>query len=198
MDGKTITLKSPTSMIIEERLDALLKVLYEGDQVEAVYVAETYKYLFPSGEDEFNRDWAPYIAALEGRNLARKTERAGTVMRITPFGRDVYEAGGWVKYQAMLAEKEKREEEARREQLELERISARGTKSSARAAWIAAGISLVALLLTYLQYRNSESSLEALEQKVKSLEEKLLTSGVSERKVLPDSTRSGTKSANRK
>ncbi|PRY22738.1 hypothetical protein CLV58_14418 [Spirosoma oryzae] len=150
----------------DEFIDEMLEVLYESDNKQPVYVHETLSYLFETDyrhTDEFDDLSARIRAELESQNLAEGTG-FGTVMRITPFGRAVYKAGGWVRYNQQLAEEKQTE---RNRQLEAHQAtlasakatedSARFASSSAKAAWFSGVVGAVAILISLYQlYKGNE------------------------------------------
>ncbi len=108
------------------KLDKLLEELYKGDRQYPVRIAETYRSLF---KEELSEDrnkiykiYPKYMAELSEHNLATEREDSGTIMDITPFGRKVFKAGGWIKYNELLDEEKKKQEEKEnyKHQLEVE------------------------------------------------------------------------------
>lgn len=95
----------------DDFLDELLKVLYESDNLQPVYVSETLADFFESDyrySNEFDILESRIRAELQANNLAEETG-FGTVMKITPFGRTVYKAGGWIRYNQQLRDEKQAE-----------------------------------------------------------------------------------------
>ena len=172
----------------DEFLDEILKVLYKSDNREPVYVHEELSYLFDPEErysDEVSDLSARISAELVGHNLAEGTG-FGTVMRITPFGRTVYKAGGWVRYNQQLSDEKEAERRREDESHQATLDGAKSAKSSARAAWIAGLIALVPVIISVVQYiesRTNRIEINELKSRIQLLSRQLQAQKVSHKEI---------------
>lgn len=135
-----------------DRLDKLLEELYRADNNYAVAIAETYNRFFKI-TDRTNREYASYMAELSGLGLAvRRNTDAGTIMRITPLGREVHKVGGWKAYDSQKKQAEQQERDYREKEVKAAVDSANSSKSSKKASWVSTALAFVAAVFSGLQY----------------------------------------------
>ncbi|TAF48656.1 MAG: hypothetical protein EAZ63_03645 [Runella slithyformis] len=143
------------------KLDQLLAELYKGDKQYPVPIAETYIHLF-NPSDRYSREYAPYMAELTGLGLAHEYGDSGTVMRITPLGREVHQTGGWTAYQAQRQQAQEQEQQLRIKEVEAAVDDAKSSKSSKQASWISALFAGLALLFSVFQCYDNQKKDDAI------------------------------------
>ncbi|RCR68296.1 hypothetical protein [Larkinella punicea] len=117
---------------------------------------------------------------LQSKGLATPVEYQRFV--ITSFGRKVFEAGGWIAYQAKLQQEDEQKvlelsysrqnAEAATKSADAAEKSERHAKSASYAAWAAGGLTLLSLILAVLQNcenRTQSSRIDSLNVVVKSI-----------------------------
>ena len=155
-----------------KKLDKLLKELYVGDRQYPVMIGETYTYLFkdePDYDDD-DRDYASYMAELSGLDLATERETSGTIMDITPLGRQVHKAGGWLAYNAQIKEKDDDEKAIRLKEVEATLLSADAGKKSMYAAYIAIFISTAFALWQFVDGSSKQTEIDLINKKLRVLD----------------------------
>ena len=154
------------------KLDKLLKALYDGDRRYAVMIGETYKYLFKNEPDydDDQRNYSIYMAELSGLQLAIERKTSGTTMDITPFGRQVHKAGGWLAYNAQIEQKEEQETKLRLKEVEASLSSADAGRKSMYAAYIAIFISTAFALWQFVDGSNKQTEIDLINKKLRALD----------------------------
>lgn len=153
------------------KLDKLLKALYDGDNQRMVLIGETYDFLFKDDPDfvKDSRDYSKYMAELSGLNLATKRDFA-TAMKITPFGREVHKAGGWLAYITQLELKEEQERELRLKEVKASELSATASNKSMYAAYIAIFISIAVAIWQYIDGSKKQTDSDLVNKKLEVLD----------------------------
>lgn len=154
------------------KLDKLLEVLYEGDRQYAVMIGETYRYLFKNEPDynDDDRKYAIYMAELSGLGLATERKTSGTTMDITPFGRQVHKAGGWLAYNSQIKQKEEQENKLRLREVEASFLSADAGKKSMYAAYLAIFISTAFALWQFWDGSSKQTEIDLINKKLRALD----------------------------
>lgn len=148
-------------MIIDyNKLDILLAELFSADKKYVVNISEMYNSVFKL--DSPKNEVLPYVAELIGAGLAVYDLNSRSLLKITPFGREVHQAGGWTAYKRQKKQAEQREIELREKEVNATIESANSSKSSKVAAWVSAIFSCIALFIGVLQYYDNLKKDEAI------------------------------------
>ena len=155
------------------RIDILLEELFEGDKRFPVNLAELYNDSFFNKED--HDEYTIYIAEIEGLNLAYLDQEHTTNYRITPFGREVHKAGGWVAYNEIIEKEKSQELELRKKEVDATISAAKSASSSKNAAWVSILISIMAMafsIYSFIQTNEKDKKIEELTSSLEKLQEK--------------------------
>lgn len=152
------------------KLDKLLHELFVGDRKYAVQISELYSFLFSKEPDFDEDDYLIYVAELTALGLATERDSPGTIMDITPLGRQVRKAGGWLAYSTQLELKEQQERELRLKEVKASELSATASKKSMYAAYIAIFISIAVAIWQYIDGSKKQTDSDLVNKKLEVLD----------------------------
>jgi hypothetical protein len=156
------------SKIDYNKFDSFLEVLYISDKRSPVCIGEYFRDTFADDSDDF----LAYAAELEALNLAINDQKNTYNYRISPLGRIVYKAGGWLVYNEKIEKDKASELELRIKEVEASVSAAKSAGSAKNAAWASTIIAFFSICISiyfFVQSNEKDKKIEVLSSKLEDL-----------------------------